>query len=137
MLVIRHDCCNSLVVGVEGGLEAEVSQELGFGGPHVFRVGWRFIPVADQVQHAVNYIQQLFGRGGAAKLRGRFGGGIGTNDNFAFKAARAVVEIDAGDTFGYDTTGHADKRDREERAADRIFGLLPADQTTEVRALWE
>src|SRR4051812_34251609 len=48
-----------------------------------------------------------------------------------------IVEIDAGDTFGYDTTGHADKREREVRAADRIFGLLPADQTTEVRALWE
>jgi putative hydrolase of HD superfamily len=48
-----------------------------------------------------------------------------------------IVEIDAGDTFGYDTTGHADKREREVRAADRIFGLLPADQTAEVRALWE
>src|SRR6478735_7459618 len=48
-----------------------------------------------------------------------------------------IVVIDAGDTFGYDTTGHADKRDREVRAADRIFGLLPADQTTEIRALWE
>jgi putative hydrolase of HD superfamily len=48
-----------------------------------------------------------------------------------------IVEIDAGDTFGYDTTGHEDKREREVRAADRIFGLLPADQTTEIRALWE
>src|SRR6186713_311983 len=36
-----------------------------------------------------------------------------------------IVEIDAGDTFGYDTAGHSDKRDREVRAADRIFGLLP------------
>jgi putative hydrolase of HD superfamily len=48
-----------------------------------------------------------------------------------------IVEIDAGDTFGYDTAGHADKREREVRAADRIFGLLPADQATEFRALWE
>lgn len=48
-----------------------------------------------------------------------------------------LVEIDAGDTFGYDTAGHADKREREVRAAERIFGLLPADQAAEFRALWE
>jgi putative hydrolase of HD superfamily len=48
-----------------------------------------------------------------------------------------IVEIDAGDTFGYDTAGHADKHDREVRAAERIFGLLPADQAAEFRALWD
>jgi len=48
-----------------------------------------------------------------------------------------IVEIDAGDTFGYDTSGHADKREREVRAANRIFGLLPADQAAEIRALWD
>jgi putative hydrolase of HD superfamily len=48
-----------------------------------------------------------------------------------------IVEIDAGDTFGYDTGGHADKREREVRAANRIFGLLPADQAAEIRALWD
>ena len=48
-----------------------------------------------------------------------------------------VVEIDAGDTFGYDTAGHADKREREVKAAERLFGLLPADQAVEFRALWE
>jgi putative hydrolase of HD superfamily len=48
-----------------------------------------------------------------------------------------LVEIDAGDTFGYDTAGHEDKREREVRAADRIFGLLPAAQAAEIRALWE
>lgn len=48
-----------------------------------------------------------------------------------------VVEIDAGDTFIYDTAGHADKDEREQRAADRIFGLLPADQAAELRALWD
>ena len=48
-----------------------------------------------------------------------------------------VVEIDAGDTFGYDTAGHADKREREVKAAERLFGLLPPDQATEFRALWE
>ena len=48
-----------------------------------------------------------------------------------------VVEIDAGDTFIYDPAAQAGKRGREELAADRIFGLLPDDQRTEMRALWE
>ena len=48
-----------------------------------------------------------------------------------------VVEIDAGDTFIYDAAAQAGKRGREELAADRLFGLLPDDQRTEMRALWE
>jgi putative hydrolase of HD superfamily len=48
-----------------------------------------------------------------------------------------LVEIDAGDTFAYDTAGAATQHEREARAADRIFPLLPADQATEYRALWD
>ncbi|MFM8563084.1 MAG: HD domain-containing protein [Acidimicrobiia bacterium] len=48
-----------------------------------------------------------------------------------------IVEIDAGDTFAYDTTANSDKDEREQRAADRLFGLLPADQHARLRALWE
>jgi putative hydrolase of HD superfamily len=48
-----------------------------------------------------------------------------------------LVEIDAGDTFAYDTQHMADQHEREARAADRIFGLLPADQAAEFRALWD
>jgi len=48
-----------------------------------------------------------------------------------------IVEIDAGDTFAYDTTANSDKGEREQRAADRLFGLLPADQHARLRALWE
>lgn len=48
-----------------------------------------------------------------------------------------IVEIDAGDTFLYDVKGAEDKREREEAAADRIFGMLPEDQASELRALWE
>ncbi|MBE5942323.1 MAG: HD domain-containing protein [Lachnospiraceae bacterium] len=48
-----------------------------------------------------------------------------------------TVEIDAGDTYAYDTTGNATKREREEKAADRIFNILPEDQAKEMRALWE
>ena len=48
-----------------------------------------------------------------------------------------LVEIDAGDTFAYDTKNMADQHARESIAADRIFGLLPVDQTKEYRALWD
>jgi putative hydrolase of HD superfamily len=48
-----------------------------------------------------------------------------------------VVEVDAGDTFAYDAAGNVDRLEREQRAADRIFGLLPADQAAELRALWD
>jgi putative hydrolase of HD superfamily len=48
-----------------------------------------------------------------------------------------LVEIDAGDTFAYDTALMADQHAREARAADRIFGLLPEDQARDFRALWD
>lgn len=48
-----------------------------------------------------------------------------------------IVEIDAGDTFVYDTKGAIDKAEREQKAADRIFGILPDDQRDELRALWD
>ena len=48
-----------------------------------------------------------------------------------------LVEIDAGDTYAYDTEGAAAKREREVKAADRIFGILPEDQGTYLRELWD
>lgn len=48
-----------------------------------------------------------------------------------------LVEIDAGDTFCYDEQAIQTQADREKAAADRIFGLLPADQTAQLRSLWE
>lgn len=48
-----------------------------------------------------------------------------------------VVEIDAGDTYAYDEEGKKTQRKREEKAADRIFGLLPQDQGKKFRELWE
>ena len=47
-----------------------------------------------------------------------------------------IVEIDAGDTFLYDTAGASDKAEREQAAALRIFGMLPDDQRDELMALW-
>lgn len=48
-----------------------------------------------------------------------------------------VIEIDAGDTYAYDVEGNKTKRERELKAADRIFGLLPAAQAAEYRGLWD
>lgn len=48
-----------------------------------------------------------------------------------------LVEIDAGDTDCYDADGYRTKSAREQAAADRIFGLLPAPQSLELRSLWE
>lgn len=48
-----------------------------------------------------------------------------------------LVEIDAGDTYAYDTEGARTKEERELRAAERIFGLLPEDQGKYFRGLWD
>ena len=48
-----------------------------------------------------------------------------------------IVEIDAGDVSLYDVQGNIGKEEREDKAAERIFGLLPADQKNECIALWK
>ena len=48
-----------------------------------------------------------------------------------------LVEIDAGDTFKYDDKGNQDKNEREIKAAERIFNILPEDQAKEFRQLWD
>jgi putative hydrolase of HD superfamily len=48
-----------------------------------------------------------------------------------------LVEIDAGDAFAYDAAAQSARAARELAAADRLFGLLPADQAGYVRGLWE
>ncbi len=47
-----------------------------------------------------------------------------------------IVEIDAGDTYCYDEEGYKDKIERETKAAERIFGILPHDQKNEMYNLW-
>ncbi|HCH1966456.1 HD domain-containing protein [Vibrio parahaemolyticus] len=48
-----------------------------------------------------------------------------------------VVEIDAGDTFVYDTAASKEQAEKEIKAAERLFGMLPADQGQELLALWQ
>lgn len=47
-----------------------------------------------------------------------------------------LVEIDAGDTYAYDLEGAKDKQEREMKAAERIFGILPQDQKSFFFGLW-
>lgn len=61
---------------------------------------------------------------------------IDTNRVIRMLLVHDLVEIDAGDTFAYDTVGYQDKEERELRAAERIFGLLPQEQGSELKALW-
>lgn len=64
--------------------------------------------------------------------------------NEAFDVAKAmmmalihdIVEIDAGDTYAYDAENLATQKDREKKAADRIFGMLPEEQKGEMLALF-
>lgn len=48
-----------------------------------------------------------------------------------------LVEIYAGDTPLYNDAMRVDQAERELASADRLFTLLPADQATEFRALWD
>ncbi|WP_407832199.1 HD domain-containing protein [Vibrio rotiferianus] len=48
-----------------------------------------------------------------------------------------VVEIDAGDTFVYDVAASKEQEEKELKAAERLFGMLPSDQGGELFALWK
>ena len=48
-----------------------------------------------------------------------------------------IVEIDAGDTYAYDPVATKTKKEREEKAKNRIFSILPEDQARELMALFD
>lgn len=52
-------------------------------------------------------------------------------------AVHDLVEIDADDTFAYDVEGNRTRAEREAAAADRLFGMLPADSRSRLRGFWE
>ena len=47
-----------------------------------------------------------------------------------------VVEIDAGDTYAYDTAALATQKVREDAAKERIYSLLPEDQKEDLGAIY-
>ena len=48
-----------------------------------------------------------------------------------------LIEIDAGDTYAYDEDGKKTQAQREQKAAKRLYGLLPEDQGAKLKAIWE
>ncbi|MFC5467528.1 HD family hydrolase [Cohnella suwonensis] len=63
-------------------------------------------------------------------------GTIDLNRTIRMLLLHDIVEIDAGDTFAYDVQGYADKEERENAAANRLFGMLPEAQKDEWISLW-
>ena len=52
------------------------------------------------------------------------------------KQLNFILEIDAGDTYAYDAEANKTKDEREHKAAERIYGLLPEDQGKMLMDLW-
>jgi putative hydrolases of HD superfamily len=73
----------------------------------------------------------------AALLREYAPGDVDLERTTTMLLVHDVVEIDAGDTFVFDAAAMADKEERELRAAERLFGLLPPDQAERLRGLWD
>ena len=48
-----------------------------------------------------------------------------------------IVEIEAGDTYAYDEEAKKTQAQREQKAAERLFGMLPEDQCAMMHALFE
>lgn len=48
-----------------------------------------------------------------------------------------IVEIEAGDTYAYDTEGLKTQKAREDAAKEKIFSLLPEDQKQELIGLFD
>ncbi|WP_199613862.1 HD domain-containing protein [Paenibacillus alkalitolerans] len=47
-----------------------------------------------------------------------------------------IVEIDAGDTFAYGNVNWQETAEKEKKAAERIFGILPNDQANQLKEIW-
>ena len=47
-----------------------------------------------------------------------------------------LVEVYAGDTYAYDEEGMKTQAEREAKAADRIYSILPEDQGEYLKSLW-
>ena len=62
---------------------------------------------------------------------------VDTSKVIAMLLIHDIVEIDAGDAPIFGDVDTAAVEAAEKAAADRIFGLLPADQASRFRALWE
>lgn len=62
--------------------------------------------------------------------------GVDVNRVMKMALIHDIVEIDAGDVIMYDEAARLGQAEKEEKAAARIFGLLPPGQAGEYEALW-
>lgn len=51
--------------------------------------------------------------------------------------AHDLVEVYAGDTYAYDEEGKKTQAEREAKAADKLYGLLPEDQCEYFKSVWK
>ena len=72
-----------------------------------------------------------------ALILAEYGDGIDPVRVMTMLLVHDIVEIDAGDTFIYDRKGLKDKKIREQKAANRLFKLLPSDQAIFLRTAWD
>ncbi len=73
----------------------------------------------------------------ALTLAGHAPAGVDVDRVIRMLLVHDLVEIDAGDTFAFDTAANHDKADRERAAADRLFGLIAAGPGPDFRRLWD
>ena len=73
----------------------------------------------------------------ALLLHPDLGGEVDIGHVLALLTVHDLVEVYAGDTFGYDAAARRGKPEREAAAADRLFAVLPADLAATVRGWWE
>ncbi len=64
-------------------------------------------------------------------------GGVDVSRVIQMLLVHDIVEIDAGDTFCYDSAAVSGQHDREQLAARRIFGILPDDIGRRFHDLWD
>ena len=63
--------------------------------------------------------------------------GLDLNKVIKMALIHDLVELDAGDVFAYSNVNREEVKEKETKAADRIFGLLPFEQARELRNLWD
>lgn len=67
---------------------------------------------------------------------GHFDKKINLNQAIKMTLMHDLVEIYAGDTFAYDVEGRKDKKKREDKAAKKLFKMLPKNLEEEMHQLW-
>jgi len=63
--------------------------------------------------------------------------GLDINKVIMMALIHDIVEIDAGDLLVFDEDGKPEQKEKENQAAERLFGILPEDQSVLYRSLWQ